>query len=489
MIKGIDTSKHQASRVDYEQAKRSGYDFAIIRVGINKTKDECFEKDYASAVKAGLKVGAYYATFSTDDSGTIEDAKCVVEWLQGRHLDLPVALDVEKEQQKGTTRRSANSSMYNAFAKVIKENGYKCMLYTGEFFFNSYFDKDAISDSLWIAKYSSNQPNVGKPISIWQYTSNAFEDDFYKDKLDRNYVLEESFMSSKKLASAVISIAMNEVGYLEKKSNSQLDDKTANAGSANYTKYGRDMHELYPSVMDFPAAWCDAFVDWCFYKAYGTSNAKGLIGGDFNDYTPSSAQLYKNKGAYYKSNPKIGDQIFFRNSQRICHTGLVYDVRDGKVFTIEGNTSGASGVIANGGGVCMKSYALSDGYIDGYGRPKYDDEELKSTEEVAKEVINGKWGTGVDRKNRLAQAGYNVYEVQTKVNELLGATKYYNKYTGTSTKVDVVFVKIGVPEQYIGKASKRKPIATANGISLYVGTASQNLKLVSLAKEGKLKKV
>ena len=111
----------------------------------------------------------------------------------------------------------------------------------------------------------------------------------------------------------VLKIAEAEVGYLEKKSNSQLDSKTANAGSGNYTKYGRDMHNIYPSVMDFPAAWCDAFVDWCFYKAYGVSNAKGLIGGNFNDYTPSSAQLYKNKKAWYSS-PKVGDQIFFKNS-------------------------------------------------------------------------------------------------------------------------------------------------------------------------------
>lgn len=168
----------------------------------------------------------------------------------------------------------------------------------------------------------------------------------------------------------VIEIALAEVGYLEKKSNSQLDSKTANAGSANYTKYGRDMHNLYPSVMDFPAAWCDAFVDWCFYKAYGVANAKALLGGNFNDYTVASAQLYKNKNAWHKT-PKVGDQIFFKNSQRIYHTGLVYKVDAKRVYTIEGNTSGASGVIANGGGVCKKSYALNYSKIAGYGRPKY----------------------------------------------------------------------------------------------------------------------
>ena len=49
----------------------------------------------------------------------------------------------------------------------------------------------------------------------------------------------------------VLSVAEAEVGYLEKKSNALLDDKTANAGYSNYTKYGRDMHKLYPAVMDF----------------------------------------------------------------------------------------------------------------------------------------------------------------------------------------------------------------------------------------------
>jgi len=177
----------------------------------------------------------------------------------------------------------------------------------------------------------------------------------------------------------VLKIAEAEVGYLEKKSNSQLYDKTANAGSANYTKYGKEMHDIYPSVMDFPAAWCDAFVDWCFYKAYGVTTAKSLIGGNFNDYTPSSAQMYKNKNAWYTSNPKIGDQIFFKNSTRICHTGLVYNVDSQYVYTIEGNTNTSNGVIANGGSVCKKKYALNNTSIAGYGRPKYDVVESTQT--------------------------------------------------------------------------------------------------------------
>lgn len=191
-------------------------------------------------------------------------------------------------------------------------------------------------------------------------------------------------------ASKVIAIARAEVGYLEKKSNRFLDSKTLNAGSNNYTKYGRDMHKIYQSVMDFPAPWCDAFVDWCFQKAYGISTAKSFLGGDFNDYTPSSAQLYKNKGAWYKE-PKIGDQIFFTNGKRIYHTGIVYNVDKRYVYTVEGNTSGGSGVVANGGGVFEKKYLLTNSKIAGYGRPKYDVEPVKNT--TSKKVSDTKMPT------------------------------------------------------------------------------------------------
>jgi len=56
----------------------------------------------------------------------------------------------------------------------------------------------------------------------------------------------------------VIEIAKEEVGYLEKASNYNLDSKTGNAGSANYTKYWRD---IQPSYQGEP--WCACFVTWC----------------------------------------------------------------------------------------------------------------------------------------------------------------------------------------------------------------------------------
>jgi LysM repeat protein len=43
----------------------------------------------------------------------------------------------------------------------------------------------------------------------------------------------------------------------------------------------------------------------------------------------------------------------------------------------------------------------------------------KSVDELAREVLAGKWGNGADRRNRLSSAGYDASAVQAKVNELL----------------------------------------------------------------------
>lgn len=69
------------------------------------------------------------------------------------------------------------------------------------------------------------------------------------------------------------------------------------------------------------------------------------------------------------------------------------------------------------------------------------------------------------------------------------SSAYYSKYTGSSGAIDTVLAAIGVESAYRGSWSKRKPLTEANGISGYTGTASQNTSLISLAKNGKLRRV
>ncbi len=167
----------------------------------------------------------------------------------------------------------------------------------------------------------------------------------------------------------LIQVALDETGYLEKNSSSNLDSKTANAGSGNFTKYWRDLND---NMQGEP--WCQAFVDWCFMKAYGTAAGKKLLNmPSWSYYTPTAAGYFKSAGRWVTGNPKKGDIIYFKNSTRICHVGIVKAVNGNTVTTIEGNTSSTAGVVPNGGGVFEKSYQMGNSRIAGYGRPAYDE--------------------------------------------------------------------------------------------------------------------
>ncbi len=181
----------------------------------------------------------------------------------------------------------------------------------------------------------------------------------------------------------ILEIANAEVGYLEKASNNNLDDKTANAGDKNYTKYARDMDTL--NVYNGPKqgyAWCNVFIDWCFVQVVGIDRARELLIG-FSAGCTQDYNWFKAKGQTVSS-PVKGDLIFFGD---LSHIGIVEDVRDGRVYTIEGNTSNAAELIINGGTVAKKSYMLNSKYIYGYARPKYNEECQNTVENNIEQQI------------------------------------------------------------------------------------------------------
>ena len=180
-------------------------------------------------------------------------------------------------------------------------------------------------------------------------------------------------------AEKVLAIALGEVGYLEKETNTSLDHATANAGDENYTKYARDLDAIhFYNGRKNGHAWCDVFVDWCFVQVFGEEGAKERT------FQPRIFLFNKGAGCRYSygyyaeegrahETPLVGDQIFFTGGPGvgICHTGLVYGLDENYVYTVEGNTSAEEGLIPNGGTVAKKRYRLDDRRIAGYGRPDY----------------------------------------------------------------------------------------------------------------------
>ena len=122
--------------------------------------------------------------------------------------------------------------------------------------------------------------------------------------------------------------------------------------------------------------WCDVFADVAFIECFGLQTASKLTYqpvGAFSALCSTSANYYKNNGAYFRT-PAVGDQVFFNSGGGINHTGIVVGVTGGMVTCVEGNSSDA---------VRKNTYRVGDGYINGYGRPNW------SVFENGEEVNNG----------------------------------------------------------------------------------------------------
>lgn len=206
----------------------------------------------------------------------------------------------------------------------------------------------------------------------------------------------------------VLKVAEKEIGYFEKASNDWLDQKNTNIGKNNWTKYARDLDNLvnFYNGKKNGYPWCDIFVDWCFFEAYGREWCQKLLNQPNKSAGAGctySLEYFKQINRFFTKNPQPGDQIFFGRIGNSTHTGLIERVDDKYIYTIEGNTSSAAGVIPNGGCVCRKKYLINSSSIAGFGRPDYslvgekveyitynnlEEEEEEVTQEQFNEMMN-----------------------------------------------------------------------------------------------------
>lgn len=199
---------------------------------------------------------------------------------------------------------------------------------------------------------------------------------------------------AKVTASKVIKVEKKYNGYLEKETNNKLDSMKENAGDNNYTRFARDYYK-YTGGNYQGQPWCAMYQSVCMVEAFGLEIAKKLLGGKLYHNCATAVEQFKKAGIWKTSNPKAGDIIIFQNkSNHPCHTGMVIKVSGKTVTTIEGNTSSAAGVVANGGCVRIKSYSVNYGGIAGYGDMKYSkyDTSEKKTETKSSNVYTVKEG-------------------------------------------------------------------------------------------------
>lgn len=385
-IKGIDVSRWNGT-IDWKTVANYGMGFAILRITEKgNIIDSTFEPNYKGCIENKIPVGVYKYSYATTIAQIKDEANVVIKTLNKRKLDYPVFLDIEDKCQENLSD-DLMMKMIKAFRAIIIKAGYKFGIYCGYSWYQNQLPEDAKKYDCWVARYPNNdtgdlQERLRVPASTgvigWQYSSKATipgiptkvdRSVFYKDYSKSSTTSTNTSLNSQgsdkmnttKAIDALIATARAEVGYLEKKSNSQLDDKTANAGYNNYTKYWRDVYPQYQAQ-----AWCACFVSWCMMKTFGLETAKKLLKHWPYVYCPTLGNLFTKH-----ANPQRGDIVIFYRGGTFAHTGIVTKVDGDAFFTIEGNTSGGSDIVANGGGVCSKYYYNSKLPGTKFCRPDY----------------------------------------------------------------------------------------------------------------------
>lgn len=218
-----------------------------------------------------------------------------------------------------------------------------------------------------------------------------------------------------KAAQAFVNQFLKDVGYHEKATNAQLDDKTANSGSNNWNKFAAFIDGLRDKGLNFYNGkkngyeWCDVSFDtemiW-FIMSLGFDEIAAAKLAMQMLYQPAnscgagckySADYYRAAGAWFTT-PKVGDQFFIGPEYDESHTGAVAKVDATYIYTVEGNY---------GNQVAERKIRRDDSSIAGYGRPNFalvadkfyddktpikDDEDTLSPEEAAavERIVNKK---------------------------------------------------------------------------------------------------
>ena len=157
-------------------------DGAILRLGYRGygsgtlKSDKKFNAYLMAANKANLPIGVYFVTQAIDEKEAKQEARFVLDILDGMKLAYPIYIDSENANNgagradQGKLSKEKRTNILLAFCSTIENAGYKAGIYASESWFkdNLYLGNITPNIDLWVAKYSNNEPSI--TWDAWQYT-------------------------------------------------------------------------------------------------------------------------------------------------------------------------------------------------------------------------------------------------------------------------------------------------------------------------------
>ena len=185
----IDVSTWQGI-IDFDKVKKSGIDYVILRAGYGRELDQIdnrFVENYEKAKAAGLKVGAYWFSYSESVDEAFKEAEACLYCLGGRKLDMPLYYDLEIDSVMERMTKSEYTQMALNFCSVIESAGYRPGIYSSVSVYQTKLDhsrllRDGIS--VWNAHWSER---CTIECDVWQYSENGSVSGIYGD-VDMNLI-------------------------------------------------------------------------------------------------------------------------------------------------------------------------------------------------------------------------------------------------------------------------------------------------------------
>lgn len=180
---GIDVSVFQGD-INWEEVAADGIDFVILRIGYRGYGskgimgiDDNFYVNYDGAVKAGLKVGAYFYSQAVNAEEAREEAQFVLSALGDRVLDFPIVYDWEYVDNDVARTKDMTSAQITEcavnFCDEIEKSGRDVMIYFNREIGYFEYDLAKISDyAFWLAEYCEYPTFIYK-FDMWQYTDSG----------------------------------------------------------------------------------------------------------------------------------------------------------------------------------------------------------------------------------------------------------------------------------------------------------------------------